>query len=202
MRTFDMTQYSWKFVCSKKGQGILKCSLAYLLGSLATFVPRIASFLGQQDGKHIVATITVYFHPARSQGSMHEATLLAFVATLYAMFISIAGMAVSVAFASLDLMTLGHIVILIVFCGGGLGLVGWLKQRLFNPLVNVACSLTSLAIITVLTKEGAVQAAEFSDDKIVQVLKMVLMGVLITTVVCLLINPISARKELRYVLHA
>jgi hypothetical protein len=164
---------------------------------MATFVPPIASFLGQQDGKHIVATITVYFHPARSQGSMYEAALLAFVATLYAMFISITSMAVSVAFASIDLMTLGHVIILIVFCGGGLGIVGWLKQRLLSPLVNVACSLASLAIITVLTKEGAVQASEFSDDKIVQVLEMVLMGILITTAVCLLISPISARKELR-----
>ncbi|KAI9675611.1 MAG: hypothetical protein M1817_000977 [Caeruleum heppii] len=188
---------AWSFARSKTGRGILKCSLAYLLGSLATFVGPIAALLGKQDGKHTVATITVYFHPARSQGSMYEATLLAFAALLYALFISISSMGVSVGFGQLGQKTLGHALVLILFCGGGLGFVGWLKQRLGNPLVNVACSLASLAIITVLTKEGAVQMAVFSDDKITQVMKMVVMGVLATTVVSLIIDPISARKELR-----
>ena len=188
----------WDFVRSKTGQGVLKCSLAYLLGSMATFVPVISNFLGQQDGKHMVATITVYFHPARSQGSMFEAILLALLAFVYAAFISFTSMGVSVFFGrTLDLIVVGHIIVLIVFCGGGLGLVGWVKQRLGNPLVNVACSLTSLAIITVLTKEGSIQASTFSDDKVMQVMKMVIMGVICTTAICFLVNPISARKELK-----
>ncbi|KAI9804603.1 MAG: hypothetical protein M1833_006677 [Piccolia ochrophora] len=182
---------------SNTGVGIFKCSLAYSLGSLATFVPVIATFLGTQDGKHMVATVTVYFHPARSQGSMYEATLLAACAFLYALIISFASMGVSIGFGDAGLRSLGHAVVLIVFCGGGLGFVGWLKQRLGSPLVNVACSLTSLSIITVLTKEGAVQTSRFSTEKITQVLKMVLMGIIATTFVCLVVNPISARKELR-----
>ena len=177
---------------------MLKCSIAYLLGSLATFVPAIAGLLGPQDGKHMVATITVYFHPARSQGSMFEAIILAAAAFLYAVFICFTSMGVSILFGrTLDLLVVGHLIVLIVFCGGGLGLVGWVKQRLAHPLVNIACSLTSLAIITVLTKEGAVQAAEFSDDKVTMVLKMIFMGVLATTAVCFLVSPISARTELR-----
>ena len=194
----SLIKKAWDFAWSKTGQGVLKCSLAYLLGSMATFVPAIANTLGQQDGKHMVATVTVYFHPARSQGSMFEAVLLAILAFVYAAFISFTSMAVSVLFGrTLDLIVVGHILVLIIFCGGGLGLVGWVKQRLGNPLVNVACSLTSLAIITVLTKEGAVQASMFSDDKVVQVMKMVIMGVISTTAICFLVNPISARKELR-----
>lgn len=189
---------AWSFINSRTGRGILKCSLAYLLGSLATFVPFLASILGQQDGKHMVATITVYFHPARSRGSMFEAILMAGLAFTYAVFISFTSMGVSILFGQkFDLLFVGHIIVLIVFCGGGLGLVGWVKQRLGNPLVNVACSLTSLAIITVLTKEGAVQAAFFSDDKIVQVLRMIVMGVLMTTAVSFLISPVSARQDLR-----
>ncbi|KZF20086.1 hypothetical protein L228DRAFT_256962 [Xylona heveae TC161] len=184
-------------VMSKTSQSVLKCSFAYLLGSMATFVPQIAAFLGKQDGKHMVATVTVYFHPARSQGSMHEATLLALLAFLYAAFISVTSMGVSIFFDDRGLQALGHAIVLIVFCGGGLGLVGWVKLKLGNPLVNVACSLTSLAIITILTKEGAVQTSTFSDDKITQVLKMVVMGMFATTAVCLIFNPISARKGLR-----
>lgn len=38
--------------------------------------------------------------------------------------------------------------VLIVFIGGGLGFVGWFKQRYNAPLVSVSCSLASLAIIT------------------------------------------------------
>ena len=189
---------AWTVANSRVGHGVLKCSLAYLLGSLATFVPPIAGFLGQQDGKHMVATVAVYFHPARSAGSMVEAMLLASAAFIYATFICFTSMAVSIFLGQqLDLLVVGHVIVLIVFCGGGLGFVGWVKQRLASPLVNVACSLASLAIITVLTKEGAVQAAHFSDDKVVQVLKMVIMGVIASTLICFIVSPISARRDLR-----
>lgn len=189
---------AWAFVNSRTGRGVLKCSVAYFLGSLATFVPFIAALLGQQDGKHIVATITVYFHPARSKGSMFEAMFCALVAFVYAAFISFTSMGVSILFGQkIHHILIGHIIVLVIFCGGGLGFVGWVKQRLGNPLVNIGCSLTSLAIISVLTKEGAVQAAQFSDDKIGQVMLMILMGVAITTAVSFIISPVSARRDLR-----
>ncbi|KAB8204594.1 WD40 repeat-like protein [Aspergillus parasiticus] len=185
-------------ISTELGIGVLKCSLAYLLGSLATFVPAIASWLGHQDGKHVVATVTVYFHPARSQGSMYKASICAFLAFLYAAFISLTSMCVSRFFQdTLDLLPLGHAVVLVVFCGGGLGFIGWTKQRLGDPLVNVACSLASLSSITVLTKEGAVQNGDLSFAKIFQVLKMVVMGVAAAMAVSFMIFPISARKKLR-----
>ena len=129
---------------------------------------------------------------------MFEAILLAASAFLYAVFICFTSMGVSIFFGQhLNMIVLGHITVLIVFCGGGLGLVGWVKQRLGNPLVNVACSLTSLAIITVVTKEGAVQAAVFSNEKVFMVLKMVIMGCIVTAAVSFLVSPVSARTELR-----
>ncbi|MCJ1331064.1 hypothetical protein MMC10_007751 [Thelotrema lepadinum] len=189
---------AWAFTISRAGQGILKCSIAYLLGSMGTFVPFLAEFLGDQDGKHMVATCTVYFHPARSQGSMFEAAFLAAVAFVYAAFVAFTSMGVEILFdRKLDLIVVGHIIVLVVFCGAGLGFVGWIKQKMGNPLVNVACSLTSLAIITVLTKEESVREAEFSPDKIIQVMKMVLMGIVATTLVNFTILPISARKDFR-----
>ena len=189
---------AWAFANSRTGRGVFKCSVAYFLGSLATFIPFFTKILGQQDGKHIVATITVYFHPARSKGSMFEAIICAILAFVYAAFIGFTSMGVSIFFGqTLDLIIVGHVIVLIIFCGGGLGFVGWVKQRLENPLVNIACSLTSLAIITVLTKEGAVQAARYSDDKIQQVMLMIIMGVLFTTVVSFSISPVSARRDLR-----
>ncbi|KAF2436162.1 hypothetical protein EJ08DRAFT_655855 [Tothia fuscella] len=189
--------HAYEIGSSQKGINVLKCSLAYVLGSLAVFLPPIAASLGRNDGKHMVATICVYFHPARSAGSMMEATLLALIAVAYAAFISFTSMAVSVFFGANNLLVLGHIIVLIVFCGGGLGLIGWTKQKLGNPLVNVACSLTSLACITILTKEGSVQSGNFSYEKVLQVLKMVLMGIMVATVVSLVIKPLSARNSLR-----
>ena len=198
LRARDKVAQVKNFLLSDVGKGVFKCSVAYFLGSLATFVPFLRDFLGQQDGKHMVATITVYFHPARSLGSMFDALICAFAAFLYAAFISITSMSVSAFFTdTLDLMPLGHAIVLIVFCGGGLGFVGWVKQRKGDPLVNVACSLASLAIITVITKEGAVQAGDFSFAKISQVLKMIVMGVLATMAVSLVVFPVSGRDNLQ-----
>ncbi|GAB7356966.1 hypothetical protein MBLNU459_g7806t1 [Dothideomycetes sp. NU459] len=185
-----------RFWTSNIGRGILKCSLAYLLGSLATFVPFISDFLGKQDGKHVVATVTVYFHPSRSAGSMVEATVIATAAFLYAAFVSFTSMGISMVLGQRGLLLLGHAIVLIVFCAGGLGFIGWLKQKLSHPTVNVGCSLASLAIITVLTKEGSIQAAKFSEEKVYQVLRMVILGMLATTAVNLLVMPRFARKEL------
>jgi hypothetical protein len=183
---------------SDVGRGVLKCSLAYLLASMGTFIPLISNWLGNQDGKHMVATIVVYFHPGRSAGSMIEADIFGIIAFFYATFISISSMAISVLCESqLGLIELGYAIVLVVFCGGGLGFVGWIKQKLNQPLVNVACSLTSLAIITVLTKENAVQTAVFSNDKIFQVMKMLVMAIFITTIVNLLVWPVYARSALR-----
>ncbi|OWP03630.1 hypothetical protein B2J93_3251 [Marssonina coronariae] len=189
---------SWAWMHTPVAKGIFKCSLAYLLGSMATFLPPLANFLGHQDGKHLVATITVYFHPSRSQGSMQEAILLGLGAFFYAVFISVSSMATSVFFESqLGMIELGYVLVLILFVGGGLGFVGWFKQKYNAPLVSVSCSLTSLAIITVLTKENAIQVGVFSNDKIIQVMKMVMMGMVSTSLVSLLIWPISARTEIR-----
>ncbi|OQE20597.1 hypothetical protein PENSTE_c013G06112 [Penicillium steckii] len=186
------------FVKSEQGIGIFKCSLAYLLGSLATFIPALSMYLGNQDGKHMVATVTVYFHPARSQGSMFRALICALLAFCYSAFLSVSSMLFENLFQDvLNAPALGHALVLIVFCGGGLGFVGWTKQRLGDPLVNVACSLTALSTITVLTKEGAVQSGDLSLRKISQVLKMVIMGVIMAMAVSFLIFPISARKKLR-----
>lgn len=194
----DAAAQANQFVRSEAGIGVLKYSLAYFIGSLATFIPAISAMLGHQDGKHMVATVTVYFHPARSQGGMVKALICAFLAFCYSGFLTVTSMFVEMFFQdTLESPALGHAVVLIVFCGGGLGFVGWTKQRLGDPLVNVACSLTALSTITVLTKEGAVQSGDLSLAKIFQVLKMVVMGVMAVMVVSFFIFPVSARRKLR-----
>lgn len=187
-----------KFILSDTGKAIFKCAIAYLLGSLATFVPPLSQLLGKQDSKHMVATITVYFHPARSLGSMLDALLVASTAFLYTALVSLLSMTISAFFAdTVHLIKLGYAIVLVVFVGGGLGLVGWVKLKLNDPLVNIGCSLASLALVTILTKEGAVQAGDYSVEKISQILKMIVTGVIATMLVSFLVFPISARARLR-----
>ncbi|KAJ5724902.1 hypothetical protein N7493_006630 [Penicillium malachiteum] len=194
----ELWTWIYKTGTAEQSIGIFKCSLAYLLGSMATFIPVISTFLGHQDGKHMVATVTVYFHPARTIGSMYRASICALLAFCYSAFLSITSMLLENLFQdTLDMPVFGHALVLIVFVGGGLGFVGWTKQRLGDPLVNVACSLTALSTITILTKEGSVQSGDLSLEKISQVLKMVIMGVIFAMAVSFLIVPISARRKLR-----
>ena len=187
-----------KFAGSETGKSVLKCALAYLVGSMATFIPALSTLFGKQDSKHMVATVTVYFHPARTMGSMFDALILAFTAFLYTAVVSVVSMAVSVFFADvLDLIALGRAVILVVFVGGGLGFVGWVKLVRGDPLVNVACSLTSLSVITVLINEGAIQAGDYSFAKIAQILNMIIAGVIATMAVSFLVFPASGRQKLK-----
>ncbi|CEJ62395.1 hypothetical protein PMG11_10895 [Penicillium brasilianum] len=201
-RVFGQISRTWRkaqvLIASEQAVGIFKCSLAYLLASLAVFIPVIGSLLGNQYGKHLVATITIYFHPARSQGSMYKALICAFVAFLFATFLSLSSMWVTITIERKhDLIELGHAVVLIVFVMGGFGFIGWIKQRLQDPLANVACSLASLASILVITKEGAVQTGDLSFTKISQILRMLLLGIGVSTAVSLSILPVSARKKFR-----
>ncbi|KAI0885686.1 Fusaric acid resistance protein-like-domain-containing protein [Annulohypoxylon maeteangense] len=188
----------WAWSNSPKGRGTIKCSIAYLLASMGTFWHPAAAFLGPMDGKHIVATISVYFHPARSAGSQIEAVAIAVVAVCYAMFIGTLSMATSVLFGSvLDMVELSYALVLMIFIGGGLGFVGWVKQKLNNPLVSVGASIASIGIITIVTKENSVHTGVFTNQKIIQSLKILLMATTVSTLVNLLIWPVSARLALR-----
>ncbi|ORY57281.1 Fusaric acid resistance protein-like-domain-containing protein [Pseudomassariella vexata] len=189
---------AWVWLKSEKGKGTLKCSVAYLFASLWTFYPPFARFLGPMDGKHIVATITVYFHPWRTTGSQIEAVAIAVVAVLYAMLVGTLSMLTSVVVgSSWHQVKLSYALILLIFIGGGLGFIGWVKQKLNNPLVSVGVSIASIGIITIVTKENSVHSGVFSNQKIVQSLKILLIATTITTIVNLLLWPVSARIALR-----
>jgi hypothetical protein len=192
------SQSLWDWLKSPKGRSTIKCSVAYLLASMGTFWHPAAKFLGPMDGKHIVATIVTYFHPARTAGSQIEAVAISIIAVCYAMLIGILSMATSVLFGDvLELERFSYALILVLYIGVGLGFVGWVKQKLNNPLVSVGASIASIGIITIITKEGSVHNAVFSLDKVVQYLKILLMATVTSTLVNLLLWPVFARHGLR-----
>lgn len=189
---------AWRWLHTDEGRQVLKCTLAYLLGTTATFWPPLSNFLGRRDGKHIAATLTVYFHPARTAGSMLEAVVIAIVAVVYAELVCVLSMGIAIASRAVSGSAApAHAFVLVVCIGGGLGLVGWTKQRLNQPLVNTASTLASMAMISVITKEESVHNGYFSMDKIVQMLKLLLLGISFTVAVNLLVWRVSARKVLR-----
>ena len=127
---------------------------------------------------------------------MHLATCLATIGFLYSGFIGFTSMGVSMFFGNQDLLVVGHVIILLFFVGGGLGFIAWVKQHFGDPLVNVSGALASLGCITVLIKEGSVQSGDFSDDRVIQILLMLLLGIIVATAVNTLVLPVTARRQL------
>jgi hypothetical protein len=61
-------------------RGILKCTIAYTIATLFTFVPILSGLLsapfdlaGPVRGGHVVATVATYYNPAKTLGAMFEA---------------------------------------------------------------------------------------------------------------------------------
>ena len=191
--------FLWDFVTSRDGQSVLKCSFAYLIGTMAVFAPffRNGFFLGPGDGKHLVANITIWFHPARSTGSMHYGTFLASVFWALSVALVYASMGTVVFFDNQELIEVGQAIILIVACGGGLGFLVWIKQRVNDPLINVSCTIASLPIVSVVTKDPATQYGYFSSASITPILYMLIMAIIISSLVNILVRPVYASYDLK-----
>ena len=120
--------------------------------------------------------------------------LFAFLAFVYGSIIAFSAQSVAAAFNAAQMIVVGHVIDLLLFCWGGLGLLAWFKQYMSHPLVNTASSLASLAIVTCLTKEGVVQSGEFSYYRISQILKMLIVGIIVSFIINLSVWPVVSRN--------
>lgn len=164
---------------------------------MAVFISFFNPVLGSGDGKHLVANIIIWFHPARSGGSMDKGSLYASIAFVYGAAVCYACMGIVTFFRIHDALPVGHILVLIFGCCGGLGSIAWVKQRNTDLLVNVSCSLAAIPVVTTLTKDRATQDGFFSHNNVSQVFRMMIMALLISIVVNQYVRPISARQDLR-----
>lgn len=190
-------------------RSIFKCSLAYLFASLFTYSATLsrwlASFLPNNDpdgdvpfsNLHMIATVAVYFHPAKTLGAMIEADLFALGAFVYAITLGFCSMAVAVFLHETDRIVISDIVSVLFFLGIGIALVGYAKIKVAKPQFNTACSLISIIVFTVVVKEGSLHLGHFSTEKTFQVTLVVLMGSLISNVVCFCVWPQSATSNLQ-----
>jgi len=85
---------------------------------------------------------------------MIETTGFAFSALAYSAFISSGSMATAAYFNQIGRLTLGHALTLIIWCGGGIGLLAYAKQKLGKPAFNTACSLACMVIFVNLVRDG------------------------------------------------
>ncbi|KAK9241023.1 Fusaric acid resistance protein-like-domain-containing protein [Lipomyces kononenkoae] len=175
----------------------LKCSLTYFLASLTVFSSTISSLLGTGDSKHLTATVTVYFHPSRTIGSMIEALAFAELALVYSTLLSYCSMVTAAGFRKLDLLWVGHAIVLVVFCAGGLGSIALMKHKIGKQTFNTACSVASTAFTRILVREGSVQEGKVSFSNILQVGLLVNIGVFVSATVCFLVFPVTAISRLK-----
>ncbi|KAI3493264.1 hypothetical protein L1887_42105 [Cichorium endivia] len=158
-------------------KSIVKCALAYLIASLFTYSPALsrwlASFLPNNDPEddvpfsnlHMIATVAVYFHPAKTLGAMVEADIFAVGAFVYAVTLGFCSMAVAVFLHETNRLLISDIVSVLFFLGLGMALVGYAKIKVAKPQFNTACSLISIIVFTVVVKEGSLHLGHFSTEK-------------------------------------
>lgn len=175
---------------------VLKCSIAYTIASLGVYWGPFDLFLGFSDSKHLVATVAVYFHPSRSKGSMHQTLIFVLVSLLFSFLVSFACRAVSHIFFNSGQDEVSYSIDLIV-SSVALGFVAYMKQKLNKLTFNTACSLASISIVACIVKEGSMNSANIPIERLTSTLLVVLVGCVISVVVCYVVWPVSATDELR-----
>ncbi|KAJ3563310.1 hypothetical protein NP233_g9021 [Leucocoprinus birnbaumii] len=182
-------------------KNVLKCAIAYFVSSLFTFSPTLSNFIGDiasygpgasapSNSAHMVATIAVYFNPAKTAGAMVEADIFFLLGLVYSFFVC--GVFTS-AFWWFEVRPgyewVGD-VLAIIWIGLSMSLVAWMKVWMANPSFNTACSMTTILIFVVVVKEGGVQT-------LMGVSTIVICGSLVSNLVCYLIWPQTATDNLQ-----
>ncbi|KAF9963620.1 hypothetical protein BGZ70_007299 [Mortierella alpina] len=146
---------------------------------------------------HLAASAAVFFNPAKTLGRMVDAITAGLCAISFGFLVCVASAASATWFNSQDQYILGHVVSVVVFGGGSTFIIAYAKAHYNRPTVNVACTLSHIMIIVTLTKEGALTFAKFNLTRVFAITTSMLLGVAITTLVCVLLWPESAHEDLR-----
>lgn len=175
-----LSSLSWPRL-SPLSKGVSKCVAAYFLASLFTYSSTLSNFLAHLlpnhdpsslvpfSNLHMIATVAVYFHPARSFGSMIEADIFAAFALSYSLLLSLSSMIVAEWLHDAGHSSLSNAISVVFFVGGGMAMVGWAKVKVGKPTFNTACSLIYVSTFTVVVKEGSTHLGRFETDKVWQV---------------------------------
>lgn len=177
-------------------QAVIKCSIAYLLASLAVYWTPFDNWLGSTDSKHVVATVAVYFHPARSKGSMHQTLIYVVISLLFSFTVSFGCRSVSTIFFNNGEDEISYCIDLVI-SSISFGLISYVKTKVNKATFNTACSLASIAIVSCVVKEGSLNSANIPLERLHATFQVVVTGCVISVACCYLLWPIRAVDELR-----
>ncbi|KAF0395344.1 Fusaric acid resistance protein-like-domain-containing protein [Gigaspora margarita] len=185
-------------VLTYQNKNIIKCALAYFLASLFTYIPYLNEFCGfdKSYNSHLVATISVFFDPAKTYGGIYEAVFFAIIGGIFGMSISLGSMLCAVWFNEHDMNILGHIMSVVFWCGGAMFIVAFSKAKLNKPSFSSACSLANIIIFISITREGGPYIETVELDMVFTITKIIVIAVIINFLVSVLIWPTSANKKL------
>ncbi|KAL9547369.1 hypothetical protein MBANPS3_006191 [Mucor bainieri] len=177
---------------------VLKCSFAYFLGSLFTFVPVLNALIGNNHtSSHLVATATVFFNPAKTLGGMVEAAAYGWGYVLFAVCVCLGSMVTTDFFVDRDYYVIAHSISLFFWLSGATFIVSFLKAHWNKPPVATASSLCFITIFIIVVREGSVNRGDFDTTRIEQITTAVATGTLITVACCVIFWPVSAAKKLK-----
>ncbi|KAG8758649.1 hypothetical protein FRC14_007704 [Serendipita sp. 396] len=201
---FKKFAYTWKDqvpTFSTLQRNLFKCAIAYFIASLFTFIPTLSNLLsyistfGRQrnlpsPSAHMVATVVVYYNPAKTTGGMFEADVFCLMGVFFALFITCASILSSWIIDNHPLLEwLGDLTIL-TWIGIAITVISWMKVWINKASFNTASSMTCIIMFIVVVKEGGF-ATLFS------VFVNVLVGVIIANVICFILWPQSATTNLQ-----
>ncbi|KAI0088109.1 Fusaric acid resistance protein-like-domain-containing protein [Irpex rosettiformis] len=181
-------------------KNILKCCVAYFIGSLFTYSPFLSGFIADITGGdpgdrspspsgHMVATVAVYFNPAKTVGGMLDADKYCLMGLLYASFISLGSMSMYWFFEVRAGWEWLADVLVILWIGLGMSGMAYMKMWMGKPTFNTACSMTSIILFVVVVKEGG-------WETLVEVSIIVLFGALVSNLVCCILWPQRGTRNL------
>jgi hypothetical protein len=130
---------SWisKYKITQSQKNIIKCALAYFLTSFFTFFPILNEITGLDGSQnHLISSVAVFFNPAKTVGGMYEAVLFAILGGLYGSLIGIGSMASAVWFNDNNNYVFGHIISVVIWCGGSMFIVAYFRAKLNKPTFN------------------------------------------------------------------
>ncbi|KAG2224607.1 hypothetical protein INT45_003747 [Circinella minor] len=188
---------SWSHL-SYKQKMVLKCSFAYILGALFTFIPYLNQLIGGNSiSSHVVCTVTVFFNPAKTMGGMVEAAGFGLMYTVLALALCLLSLATS------DYLMVDHhmyvescIVTLGVWLLGSTFVISYFKAHINKPSIRTASSLAFIILFSVIVRESSYNM-EFDTDKIEKTFFIVIIGTAISVAVSVLIWPVRSIKKLK-----
>lgn len=123
-------------VLTPKQRLVMKCSFAYFLATLFTFVPTLNALIGNnRTSSHLVATATVFFNPAKTLGGMVEAAAYGWGYVLFAVTVCLGSMVTTDFFIDRDLYVVAHTISLCFWLAGATFIVSFLKAHWNKPPV-------------------------------------------------------------------